>query len=187
MSTYTMIYAAWLYNESEDFIHNLYLCNRLFGIGGSLTGTALPYWQENFKPISDDAQVDAVTGATQKNQDFSITMDFDEIDLPRKFWIYFECDYSYNINAWFGDQPSLTYGVEIDLDNLQNSYTLAPLGWTSFEYCYPNWISSAVQGELQTEMRYITNTKNGDTFGDAYTDYTPATNMVKTLIATVTK
>ena len=177
-SPYTNIYVIWAENPSVGFYYPIYICNRLLGIGGNLTGTALPYWKVNKYPNMNTTEVDAVTGATQKMTDFSVPFTIPERS-PRQFTVYFETDASYNGNDWFADQPAILYKADINLDNLLSEHALEFVGWTPNE----NTVSSAsielVLGGLQSETRYITNLKistSPDAFGGA--DDNPQTNLV---------
>jgi hypothetical protein len=187
----SIAYVIWVENDSKNYIQNLYICNSILGIGKTLTGTALPYWKMNKYPISE---VDGVTGATQKNTDFSVTRTLTDNTI-RQFNIYMEVDHSFDSNDWFNDQPALLYSTTVDLDNLQAEYTFNAVGWTrndnvsgstsnKFKDDPPH--TSPTIGQLQTELRYITNTMVAGTFGGEYTDNTAATNIVGSLKAVIT-
>jgi hypothetical protein len=188
---YSIVYVIWIENETENFIQNLYVCNTVLGIGKTLTGTALPYWKMNKYPSSE---VDGVTGATQKNINFSISKTLADNSI-RQFKIFFEVDHSFDGNDWFVDQPALLYSADVDLDDLQAEYALVPIGWTrndnisgrtsnKFKDDPPH--TSPPIGELQSELRYITHKMDGTGFGDEYTDNTAATNIVGSLKAKIT-
>jgi hypothetical protein len=187
----SIVYVIWVENESKNYIQNLYICNSILGIGKTLTGTALPYWKMNKYP---DSEVDGVTGATQKNTDFSVTKTLADNTI-RQFKIYMEVDHSFDSNDWFNDQPALLYSTTVDLDNLQAEYTFNAVGWTrndnesgstsnKFKDDPPH--TSPTIGQLQSELRYITNTMVAGTFGGEYTDNTAATNIVGSLKAVIT-
>jgi hypothetical protein len=135
------VYVIWAENSIENFYYPIYICNRLLGIGGSLTYTALPYWRVNKYSKMKTTDVDAVTGATKAKQNFSVLFSMPE-STPRTFTVYFETDASNyggtNSNDWFADQPALLYKADINLDNLQTQYTLVFIGWTSNEYTVNN-------------------------------------------------
>ena len=188
---YSIAYVIWIENESQNYIQNLFVCNTVLGIGKTLTGTALPYWKMNKYPNSE---VDGVTGATQKNTDFTVSGMLSN-NAIRQFKIFMEVDHSFDSNDWFWDQPALLYSADVDLDNLQSSYTLQAVGWTrndnlsgstsnKFKDDPPH--TSPTIGELQSELRYIKNEMDGTGFGDEYADNTAATNIVGSLIATIT-
>lgn len=168
-----IIYAIWLENTSDNFIQNMYICNRL--LDGSLTNTALPFWQFNRKSQSTD--IDAVTGATVKNQDFTVTRTLKN-NNQKYFTVCFEIDRSFDTNDWFSNQPSILYKVDVDLDDVAHNYTMTFTGWTPNEGT-ENIIPATPKGVFQTEKRYITHTKSGDTFG--VIDSRSATNLVGTL------
>ena len=189
-----ILYSIWLSDENKSFIQYAYICCRLRNKCSGLSGTGLSYWNKNFRnETTKQTEMDAVTGATVKNSDFTISFNIDNTTIPRKFWIYFEVDHSYNSNDWFEDQPSIVYGVEIDLDNILSEYNLTILGWSGFEYCnFKGNEVSPTLGVLQEEIRYITHKRvidpsnpTKDIFGDAYTNGTPGTNDVGTLKVTL--
>jgi hypothetical protein len=179
-----IVYVAWLENADQSMIQTLYICTRV--TDGSLTGTALPFWHVNRYQAGED--YDAVTGATQVNTDFVIARTYAHPTV-RQFRVYFEIDHSFDSNDWFDDQPALLYYADVDLDASQTSYPLTVTGWTREEL---NTFDSAVTsppdapvGALQSELRYITNQRDGQVFGDPYTDATPATHLVGGLTLTV--
>ncbi|MBN1499402.1 MAG: DUF4959 domain-containing protein [Spirochaetes bacterium] len=163
-SSMSNIYVIWIEDASSNFIQNLSICNKL--VKGGLTNTALPFWKLNRYPKSDMTEVDAVTAATKAKQNFVVTAQLKDINV-RKFTIYFETDFSFDANDWFGDQPAILYKADIDLDNLpaNSEYELIFCGWTPNEGT-ENVIPSTPKGTLQDETRYITNFKNGTGFGD---------------------
>ncbi len=171
-TAYKNIYTIWLENQS-GFIQNICVCKKL--INGGLTGTALPYWKVNKYPISSSSEIDAVTSATKANTSFSVSTQLKDSSV-RKFTLYFEIDRSFEPNDWFTDQPALLYSADINLDGNTSEYELTPLGWTPNEGTQ-NIIPNTPKGQLQKEMRYITNHKEGSTFGTA--DARGATKMVK--------
>jgi len=178
-TAYKNIYVIWIEDKTSDFIQNINVCQKL--TKGGLTGTALPYWKINKYPVSSASEIDAVTSATKANASFSVSAILKD-KTRRKFVLYFETDRSYEPNDWFSDQPALIYSASIDLDNIASSYELLPAGWTPNESTQ-NIIPNTPMGQLQSEMRYITNHKAGASFGD--TDERSATKMVKKITATI--
>jgi hypothetical protein len=177
---YTKIYTIWIDNQSSDFIQNLYVCTH--ANAQDLTGTVLPYWEMNKRPISDGVEVDAVTGATQKRTDFTVNGTLKEAQT--EFTIYFEVDHSFDENDWFDDQPAILYSVDVNLDDPQNEYTLEFVGWTPNENT-ENVIPSTPAGVLQTETRYITHTNDVGEFG--VIDDRKATDMVGSITVTIVR
>jgi hypothetical protein len=174
---YKNIYVAWIKNSSTSFIQNLGVCTKLRG--STLTGTVLPYWKTNIFPSSDTTELDAVTGATMANQDFSLAAQTLKDGSQRKFTVYFETDRSFEANDWFTDQPALLYSADVDLDSGVTDYTLTPCGWTRNEHngnVTGDDPATLILGTLQTEIRYITEKKP---FGTA--DSASAANMVKNI------
>ena len=174
-TAYKNIYVVWIENESSTYIQNIYVCKKL--IDGGLTGIALPYWKLNKYPVS----VDAVSSATKANTDFTVSVNLRDTTI-RRFTVYFETDRSYDPNDWFSDQPAILYAADIDIDNLATEYELTPIGWTPNDNT-ANVIANTPAGVLQREMRYITNLKDGTSFGAA--DSRSATRMVKKITVTV--
>ncbi len=182
------IYVAWLEKPSDNFLQNLTICRRLRGIGGSLTNTALPFWKVNRYPVSNAAEVDAVTGVT-KTTNFTVIRVLKDSN-QKKFTCYFEMDHSFDPNDWFhentsgkdDDQPAITYAVDIDLDNPQNVYTLNFIGWAPNEGTVGTFPGMTVGG-LETEGRYITHTKASGTFG--VLDNRRATRLVDEIKVTI--
>ncbi len=175
---YTNIYAVWLEDAESNFLQNIAVCQRL--VNNGTTGTALPFWKLNKYPKAGP-ELDAVTSATQKNCNFSVSAILKD-NTTRKFKVFFEIDRSFEPNDWFTDQPAVLYSADIDLDHLASSYTLQPVGWTPNENT-ENAISNTPKGVLQKEMRYITNHKSNDAFGSA--DARSLTSIVKQITATV--
>lgn len=173
------IYVIWMEDTAGSFIQNLFICQKL--ITGGTTGTALPFWKTNKYSISSSSEVDAVTSATKANTDFLVTAVLKDSSI-RNFNLYFESDRSYDINDWFSDQPALLYSVNIDLDDNINEYELTPIGWTPNE-ATKNKIPNTPFGQLQEEMRYITNHKEGTIFGNL--DERSSTKMIKNITATI--
>lgn len=139
-SSWPNIYAIWLEKEDGTLIQNLYVCNRL--INGSLTNTALPFWNKN---RYDAAEVDGVSGATKAKQNFSVSGYLKDSDIG-KFRICFESDHSFDGNDWFSDQPALLYSALVDRSALASPYTLEFEAWT------PN---EGTQGSLKAEIKDI--------------------------------
>lgn len=173
------IYVIWARNTSSSFIQNIAVCQRL--LNGSLTGTALPYWQTSVKPNSESDEIDAVTGATKSNTDFTVSIDLKD-NTVREFTLFFETDRSFNDNDWFSDQPALLYSADINLDDNTSEYELTPVAWCPNENT-ENDIPNTPMGTLQNEMRYITHHKNGSSFGAA--DEKACTKMVGKITVTV--
>lgn len=176
-----IVYVMWLENSAGTFIQNLFICKSL--LNGSLTGTALPYWQMNKKANSE---TDGITGATVLPE-VSITRDIAS-EATDKFTVYMELDHSYDENDWFSsDQPALVYGVDVDLNSATKEYTLDPIGWTPMsKKTFNNMTGSPSYeaGELCTEMRYITHSESNNNFGDPNPDES-ATGMVDILTVRV--
>ena len=165
------IYVIWMENESTSFIQNMFICHKL--IFGGVTGTALPYWKVNKYPKSSKSEVDAVTSATVPNQNFTVSATLKDSTI-KNFKLYFEIDHSFDQNDWFSDQPALLYSAEINLND--TLFELAPVGWTPNENT-ENQVPNTPMGKLESEMRYITNLKDGSSFGQA--DSRSSTKMVK--------
>jgi hypothetical protein len=122
------VYAVWLEDESGKNIQNVFVCNRVLGIGTKLTGKALPNWLTKKYPQNKD--INGITGASIQSQ-FSISRGV-SIGSIRKFKVCFEIDRSTNGNTYFTDRPAFTYASGIiDLDDLQQSYPLTLSGWMS--------------------------------------------------------
>ncbi len=179
--SYTKAYAIWIENDSGEFIQNLFVCNRINL--QNLAGTGLPYWEMNKRPISDNTEVDAVSGATQKRTDFSVS-ELLKANEPR-FTIFFEVDHSFDSNDWFSDQPAILYSAEIDLSNSSSVYPLEFVGWTANENT-ANTIPNSPEGVLHSEKRYITHHRlsSGD-FGE--NDDRTATDMVGSITLTIVR
>jgi len=173
-TSYSNIYTIWLENPDLNYIQNLSVCQKL--IKGGLTGTALPYWKMNRYPLSDKDEIDAVTGATIADRDFTVTALIKNPEI-KKFNIYCEVDRSFDPNDWFKDQPAVLYCASVDLNKSVNEYELKPCGWTPNEIT-ENTIANTPMGILQKDMRYIENFKTGAGSGDIDVDRR-ATNMVK--------
>jgi len=178
-TAYKNIYVIWIEDKTSNFIQNINVCQKL--ITGGLTGTVLPYWKINKYSISSGSKIDAVTSATKANTNFSVSAVLKDIPL-RKFVLYFEIDRANEPNDWFADQPALLYSANINLDESTSVYELLPLGWTPNENTQ-NIIQNTPTGQLQYEMRYITNLKEGSSFGAA--DARSATKMVKKITARI--
>ncbi len=159
-SSYDNIYAIWLEKEDGTLIQNLYVCNRLLP-GGGLTNTALPHWSCN---KYDAAEVDGVSGATKKKQDFTVSGYLKDDDIG-KFRICFESDHSFDPNDWFSDQPALLYSALVDRSALASPYTLEFEAWTPNEGTKSTlaaYIGELVVGAKQTlgRLKYITHFKD---------------------------
>jgi hypothetical protein len=160
-TSYKNIYAIWIQNQNSVFIQNLRVCPKL--LNGSLTGTALPFWKTKVYPNSQEDEIDAVSAATIANSNFTIVSAINNSEI-KQFKVFFEIDRSFDPNDWFGDQPALLYSADIDLESNVTDYELTPCGWTPNEGTQ-NVISGTPMGTLQPEMKYITNLKNGTSFG----------------------
>lgn len=186
------IYVIWIENTGVAFIQNIFICNR--ARGNTLADIALPFWRINKLLSFTTEELDAVTGATIKNSDFTKSAILADTSI-RKFSIYMEIARSFDSNDWFTDQPALLYSADVDLDASVTEYEMTLYGWT------PNstnpWTANAVSsliipvqsvGSLQKELKFITNkindTKNG--FGDPDTT-NRATNMVKKITVKIIK
>lgn len=181
---YANIYAIWVANDSQSFLQNLSLGERLVKTPTGDTVNALPYWRTNILPWSSATEVDAVSAATERRKDFTVTATLRE-PAPRSFTLYFETDRSFDENDWFGDQPAILYTAWIDLDHPQASYALVPAGWTP-NGSTANVIPSTPAGTLQGEMRYITHENNGSG-GFGSVDSRGSTKMVAGITARVTE
>jgi len=183
------IYAIWI-EDAEDgvsFVQHLYVCERLKKSVTGQTGTALPYWRTNYSTEESDANIDAVTGATVRSADFTVSGLLRDENI-RKFTVYVEMDRSFEPNDWFtgatssdlNDQPALLYSATVDRDDWNGDVQLSFAGWSP-NTAQAGTISGTSVGALNTETRYITNHKVDDTptFGDA--DTNSATKMVGSL------
>lgn len=125
------VYASWLEDESGKNVHNVYVCNRLVGIGGGLTGDAIPYWATiKHKEL---AAIDGITGGSiQGNVGLTVVRTI-PIGSPAKFRACFEIDRSNNNNAYFKDRPSFIYksGLIDGISPSTTPYTLSLEGWMS--------------------------------------------------------
>jgi hypothetical protein len=186
--SYDNIYVIWAENSDENFYYPIRVCKRL--LDGSLTGTVLPYWKFNKYPKMDKKAVDAVSQATIKKRDFSVSFTLPD-DAPDEFTLFFETDVYFNDNDWFHlTQPATLYKANIDYNNPQARYLLEFIGWTPNEVSISNekkydFIKSVelVFGGLQSETRYITNHKIS-TFPDVFgaPDDNPQTNLVGSIV-----
>jgi len=179
---YPLIYVIWIENKSSKFLQNIAVSKKL--ISGGLTGTALPFWKMNQFPISDKSEIDAVTGATKRFQDFTVRAKLKDEKI-RKFNVYCEVDRSFDANDWFKDQPAILYTVEVNLDKTTNEYELKPCGWTPNEIT-ENIIPDTPKGKLQKDIRYITNFKNAKRFGDIDISH-QGTNMIKKITLNINR
>ncbi|MBN2530554.1 MAG: hypothetical protein JXR76_29475 [Deltaproteobacteria bacterium] len=175
----SIVYAIWVENYDANFIRPIYICKRL--TDGSLTGTALPYWSVTRLNRADASEVDAVTGATVGNADFTVT---ETVSIPAlsNITVYVEVDHSFDNNDWFDNQPAILYATSFNLPVSQKNQSLSFIGWTPNELTR-NVIPNTPMGVLQSETRYITHHKEGSGFGDA--DDRSSTHMVGQLKATV--
>lgn len=177
---YHNVYAIWMENSSESYWQPVRICKKL--TAGGLTGIALPYWKLNKYPHMQ-SDCDAISSATVINQDFTVSAAMTDPAVT-SIDVYMEIDHSYDANGWFDDQPALLYKATIDLSNKSaTTYTMTVCGWTP-NAATENVIAGTPSGVSQTEMRYITNAKNGTAFGAADPDAS-ATKMVKQVTVTV--
>jgi hypothetical protein len=172
-SAWKNIYVIWIEGKSASYIQNIFICQKL--ITGGLTGTALPYWKKNIYPDLSANDIDGVTSATIANTDFTASVTIEDSSI-KEFTLFFEIDRSFDPNDWFSDQPALLYSAEINLNDNIPEYELQPVGWTPNENT-ANIIDNTAEGQLQSEMRYITHHKDGSSFGSP--DTNSATKMVK--------
>ena len=205
-TSFNNIYVIWL-EGSNGHIQHVYVCDRLlhyFIKNGNVTyitdyESALPFWHVNYYDKYCDASntasydpgiladVDAVTGATNANEDFTVTTTIDD-SLGDHFTIYFELDESFEFNNAFPgkpynmhDQPAVLFKKEIDLNNIDpNGYTLDPVGFTPMYDSYPDFIpvtddaaayNSSTESFFQTgtlieKLSYITRSQIEDESGD---------------------
>jgi len=185
------VYVAWVEDMSGNVIQNLVICNRVLGIGKTLTNTALPFWK-TYRYNAQQVALDAVTGATIAKQDFSVSRAYKSTSIA-KFKVCFETDRSFDINDWFTDQPALLYSAIVDLANPQASYPLTLEAWTPNEGT-KDTLSAYNMGSLgvgvrQTILGFITNKKNPSTppaysFGDVDTAQS-STCFVKSITLTI--
>jgi len=184
------VYVAWVEDMDGNVIQNLAVCNRLLGIGGALTNTALPFWK-TFRYSAAQVALDAVTGATIQKKDFSVTRALKSATIT-KFKVCFETDRSFDKNDWFTDQPALLYSAIVDLTNPQTSYPLTLEAWTPNEGtkdALSAYLGSLGVGVRQTIIGFITNKKNASTppaydFGALDTAQS-ATCFVKSITLTI--
>lgn len=173
-SGYQKAYAIWMEGES-GFFRNIYICSRIKK--QDLTGTALPYWQLNKRELASRKEIDAVTGATISDGDFTETVSL--AGAPDKFTVYYEIDHSFDPNEWFDDQPAILYKIDVDLSTGKTEFDSEFIGWTANEYTDNNPKNgtnkipgaSVKIGELQPSLQYITD----------------ATDLVRELKATLTE
>ena len=202
----TKLYAVWIANEDEGFYQNIFIGTRIHD--QDLQGIGAPFWEYKVRPHFTAAQVDAVTRATNKKQDFTVSAVLSDPDIT-EFTVYFETDHSWDGNDWFGDQPAIVYAADVDLDDGTGEYAMELAGWvpyngaqTALPDVSPITAINESGGELQTETRYITHHKNpaydydtGVVFGDPFVFDPdnpelkgPATDLVKGgLTVTVTE
>jgi len=183
------VYAIWLKDKNSAYTQQLQACDKatddIFAEKKPLSGTALPYWTTKIVPDSTFAEIDAVTGATERQKAFIVTRVLARPDI-RKFTVYFEHDQSWDKNDWFlENEPAVLYEVDVDLDHLQAEYTLQASGWTigddtipSTNIQVPILLEDRVVGLFVDEIRYISMKKSGSGFGVPDTGAT-AINAVK--------
>lgn len=184
------IYVAWIEDLSGNVIQNLVVCNRLVGVGGALTNTALPYWKTK-RYDAEQVKTDAVTGATKAKRNFTVVAELRDPTVTA-FKVRFETDRSYDANDWFTDQPALLYSATVNLAEPKRSYPLALEAWTANEGTMSSlkeWLGTLSVGSAQTELRFVTNAKNASSsanppFGDPAPE-TSATCFVRKITLTV--
>lgn len=160
-STYRNIYVAWIEDLSGNVIQNLVVCDRLVGIGGSLTNTALPFWKTK-RYNAEQVKLDAVTGATKAKQNFTVSANLKDITVDA-FKVCFETDRSYDENDWFTDQPALLYSATVDRNAPKHTYALQLESWTPNEgtvSTLKDYLGTISVGSTQTELRFITHSKD---------------------------
>lgn len=174
------IYTIWLANPGQNFYRNISVCDRIKK--QNLTGTGLPYWQENVRPHFTSPEIDAVSGPTVVTGNFTREITLDQY-APRQFTVYFEVDHSWDGNDWFSDQPAVTFAANVDLDTPQTSYTMHFIGWTPNENT-DGGEPGGVYGVLNTVLEYILKLKTvaGGFGGD---EPEPATDLVGELTVTI--
>ena len=156
------IYVAWVEDMDGNVIQNLVVCNRVLGIGKTLTNTALPFWK-TFRYNAAQVALDAVTGATIPKMDFSVSRTFKSATIT-KFKVCFETDRSFDKNDWFTDQPALLYSAIVDLTKAQTSYPLTLEAWTPNEGTKDTliaYLGSLGVGVRQTILGFITDKNDG--------------------------
>lgn len=91
------VYCVWIEDEGGKNLQNLYVCNRVVDIGGSLLGDDLPNWKT--KKYPENKKIDGVTGAsTQESKTVSRSL---SVGSAKRFRVCFEIDRSRNGNAYF--------------------------------------------------------------------------------------
>lgn len=177
----TNIYVIWIEDKTTGYIQNLAICNRVLGIGKTLTNTALPYWNFNKRPKSNPdelSEVSDITCATKANQDFTVTGTLPK-GAPSSFSVFVEADRSFDANDWFDDQPAILYSAPVDLNSGTTEYELTFYGWTPNEGT-KDAIPLITPGTLVDILGYINNLKDSGPSGFGAEDTTrKATNMVK--------
>jgi hypothetical protein len=133
--------------------------------GALIRPASLPVWAHkrgirnargNFMPTQQNPVPDAFTSATPKG-DFILKSSTSE-KLTGKITIFFEVNQSWDWNDYWTNnkfpddddyktsaQPSVIYKVEIDLDNLQPTYFLQPVG-----HGHPSGRDGAINPDLST-------------------------------------
>lgn len=174
------IYTIWLANPGQNFYRNISVCDRIKK--QNLTGTGLPYWQENVRPHFTSSEIDAVSGPTVVTGNFTREITLDQ-NAPRQFTVYFEVDHSWDDNDWFSDQPAVLFAADVDLDNPRTSYTMHFIGWTPNENT-DGGEPGGIYGVLNTVLEYILKLKTaaGGFGGD---EPEPATDQVGALTVTI--
>jgi hypothetical protein len=197
---YNRIYTVWMENDDVNFYQNIYICNHV--VDQDLTGTLMPYWENNIRDEFSDEEIDAVSGASVTSGDITFTASLDA--APEEFTVCFEIDHSFDSNDWFDDQPSILYSIEIDTSGNETTFSSVFTGWTpnnendisstvsadiiSAEITSDilDTINSKTEGILVSETKYITNYyDNAGGFGNTDTTSNIATKLVGGLTATV--
>jgi hypothetical protein len=159
------IYVIWLEN-SEGVIQNLYVCEKLIKEDLTDQKLVLPFWHLTRYHRFAKGEINTVTGATQNNQDFTLSQPIDIERIGTDFTLYMEIDQSFQTNDWFSDtwkdQPAVLYAVHIDLSDKIMEYDLSPLGWTPMYETRVGGVKREV-GILIDEMRFITHHRIDDT------------------------
>lgn len=167
------VYAIWLANETENYYQNIYICNRINL--QNLTGTGLPYWENNVRSFFTSSDIDDISSATVATGDFIESVILTDNSIT-EFTVYFEIDHSWDGNDWFSDQPAILYSAEVNLLDSVSTYTMDFIGWTPNENT-DGGIPGGVDGVLNQILGFITNMNDGaNGFGELEPE--PATALV---------
>ena len=151
------IYAIWMEEPASGFLQHIFTCQKLIddlAVNTTISGTALPYWNEHIY----NSAADTITGATRAKSDFTVSAQMNSLET-RTFSVWFEIDRSWEENDWFSDQPSLIFKADVDLDDGVDTYTMDFYGWSSNNdngNLKSDFLISTVDfGELCSELRYV--------------------------------